>query len=104
MNYFPHHHPACFCFVCRGQKAGHPADRCHCDRCIRELAAAHHRYGDMPPQSVAAAEWEGVMGFVEQLHAAGYYVSPVGECEGEVWIEMEEEAVELWRQLTEVVG
>lgn len=100
MNHFPHHHPSCYCFTCRGQKPGHPADRCHCERCIRELAATHHRLGDMPPQRIGAAQWDSVQPHIAELQAAGYYVSPVGEVEGDVWVEVEEEAVGMWREMT----
>lgn len=99
MTHFPHHHPACFCFVCRGSKPGHPSDRCHCDRCITELAAARHRFGDMPPQCIAAADWCKLSPYISMIEAAGYYISPVGEIEGDVYVEMEAEAVPLWEQL-----
>lgn len=99
MNWFPHHHPACFCWVCRGQKAGHPADRCHCKRCLDELAGIHHRLGDMPPQCIPASQWDSVQPHIAALQSAGYYVSPVGEIDGDVYVEIEEEAVEMWKEL-----
>ncbi len=100
MNWFPHHHPACFCWVCRGQKAGHPSDRCHCSRCLLELWGIQKRTGEIPPQRIPAGQWDSVQPHIAALQAAGYYVSPVGEIEGDVYVEVEEEAVEMWRELT----
>lgn len=101
MNYYPHHHVACFCWVCRGDKKhGHPADRCHCGRCLDELKAVQVRLGEVPTESTPADNWGRADSAVKQLQQAGYYVSPVGEIEGDVYVEVEEEAVELWRELT----
>lgn len=98
MNWWPHHHPACFCWICRGQKVGHPSDRCHCGRCLAELKFM----GTVPPQRISAAQWDSVQPHIAALQAAGYYVSPVGEIDGDVYVEVEEEAVEMWRELVGV--
>ena len=95
MNWFPNHHPACFCWVCRGNKPGHPSDRCHCGRCLAEIKA----WGEIAPQRISVAQWDAVVPQIASLVAAGYRVSPVGECEGDVYVEVEEEAVEMWKQI-----
>lgn len=94
MNYYPHHHPSCFCWVCRNDKPGHPADRCHCERCLVEADT------NWTPEHVRVDQWESVQPHIQTLRDAGYYVSPVGEIEGDVYVEVEEDAVELWRELT----
>ena len=98
MNWFPHHHPACFCWVCRGQKAGHPSDRCHCGRCLTGLKGIQW---DLMPQRIGAFQWDSVVPHIAALQAAGYYVSPVGEIDGDVYVEVETEAVPLWLELTQ---
>ena len=101
MQWFPHHHPACFCWVCRHDKPGHPSDRCHCERCLGEWTAIqkHLGQGEMVPQRISAAQWEHVSPHVKVLQDAGYYISPVGEIEGDVYVEVEAEAVEMWKEL-----
>jgi hypothetical protein len=99
MRWFPHHHPSCFCVVCRHDKVGHPSDRCHCERCLEEWGGVINRLGDMPPQHIPAAQWDSVQPHIAALTAAGYYASPVGEIEGDVYVEVEEEAVGMWAQL-----
>lgn len=94
MRYWPHHHPACFCWICiEHKKPGHPSDRCHCGRCLAQV-----RYG-LTPQRISAAQWESAVPHIEALQAAGYYVSPVGEIDGDVYVEVEEEAVGMWKEL-----
>lgn len=99
MNHWPHHHSSCFCWVCRGNKPGHPSDRCHCGRCLAEWLRLCGPGELPPPQSIGVAKWDGVQPHIAALQAAGYYVSPVGECEGDVYIEVESEAVEMWNEL-----
>jgi hypothetical protein len=99
VNWWPHHHPACFCWVCRQSKVGHPADRCHCGRCLDESRREYHRLGTPTPERIPAAQWDSVQPHIAALQAAGYYVSPVGEIEGDVWVEVEEEAVGMWVEL-----
>ena len=101
MNWWPHHHPACFCWVCRG-KVGHPANRCHCGRCLDEWKVNVTRFSleGLAPQRISAAQWDDVVPHIAALQAAGYYVSPVGEIEGDVYVEVEAEAVGMWREMT----
>jgi hypothetical protein len=53
----------------------------------------------MVPQRISAAQWEHVSPHVKVLQDAGYYISPVGEIEGDVYVEVEAEAVEMWKEL-----
>lgn len=99
MNWYPHHHPACFCWVCRKDKVGHSSDRCHCGRCLAEALGKLKAIGNIPPQCIEAGEWKRMVPHIESLQAAGYYVSPVGEIDGDVYVEVEEEAVEMWKEL-----
>ncbi len=54
----------------------------------------------MVPRKISVAQWTSVHPHIAALQDAGYYISPVGEIEGDVYIEVEEEAVEMWRELT----
>lgn len=103
MNWWPDHHPACFCWIERGRKQGHPSDRCKCGRCVAEADAKIIKFNlqDKVPQSIPVAQWDAVQPHIAALRAAGYYISPVGEIEGDVYIEVEEEAVGIWQELTQ---
>ena len=97
MNWWPHHHTECYCWVCREQKVGHESDRCHCGRCLMEWMKATG--GMLRPLWIKTHRWDEVQPHIELLRTAGYYVSPVGEIEGDVYVEVEAEAVEMWREL-----
>jgi hypothetical protein len=53
------------------------------------------------PQRIGAFQWDSVVPHIAALQAAGYYVSPVGEIDGDVYVEVETEAVPLWLELTQ---
>jgi len=56
-------------------------------------------WGDVQPQRITVAQWVLAVEHITSLQAAGYHVSPIGECEGDVYVEVEEEAVGLWQEL-----
>jgi hypothetical protein len=95
LRWWPNHHDACWCWICRGDKSPHPSDRCHCRRCLSEIKA----WGEIAPQIISVKQWDAVVPQIASLVAAGYQVSPVGEIEGDVYIEVEDEAVEMWKEL-----